>query len=80
MAALREISLLEQAMRARDLNSRQLACASRIPVRVVDLLRLGECRRLTSDIGERIERALGVPAGHLFQPGSVSGRIASRSF
>lgn len=69
MVPLRSVALLEQAMRDRDINERELAHAARTSARIIAQMRTGERHRVCADIASRIESALTVGPGHLFRPG-----------
>jgi transcriptional regulator with XRE-family HTH domain len=66
-AILRDRQLLEEAMRARDLNGRELANTVKTSAQTISQLRKGERQRVNEDLARRLERTLRVDAGALFR-------------
>jgi transcriptional regulator with XRE-family HTH domain len=66
-ATLRDRSLLENAMRERDLNGRDLAKIAETSPQTISQLRKGERQRVNEDLARRLERTLRVDTGHLFR-------------
>jgi hypothetical protein len=85
MARLRSVALLEKAMKARDINGRELARTALTSAQTVSQLRTGGRLRVRADIARRLEQALRVRRGLIFsvgldqQPGpadSATGLVA----
>lgn len=66
MARLRSVAQLERAMRARDVNGRELARAAATSAQTVSQLRTGDRLRVRADIARRLEQALHVGRGSIF--------------
>jgi len=66
-AVLRDRHLLENAMRERDLNGRDLAKIAETSAQTISQLRKGERQRVNEDLARRLERTLRVDTGHLFR-------------
>lgn len=66
-AVLRDRELLENAMRERDLNGRDLAKIAETSPQTISQLRKGERQRVNEDLARRLERTLRVDTGHLFR-------------
>ncbi len=79
MARLRSIPLLERAMRARDLNGRELARTAQTSPQTVSQLRTGGRLSVRADIAQRLEQTLRVRRGSLFSidPRRLSGPTAA---
>ena len=66
MARLRSVAVLEQSMRARDINGRELARTAVTSAQTVSQLRTGDRLRVRADIARRLEQALRVRRGLIF--------------
>ena len=66
-ATLRDRALLESAMKARDMNGRELALTVKTSAQTISALRKGERQRVNVDLARRLERSLRVETGQLFR-------------
>lgn len=66
-AVLRDRQLLEDAMRARDVNGRDLAQLAETSAQTISQLRRGERQRVSEDLARRIEHKLRAEPGQLFR-------------
>lgn len=69
MARLRSVALLETAMKARDINGRELARIALTSAQTVSQLRIGGRLSVRADIARRMEQALRVRRGLIFSIG-----------
>jgi transcriptional regulator with XRE-family HTH domain len=66
-AVLRDRTLLETAMRERDLNGRDLAKIAETSPQTISQLRKGMRQSVSEELARRLERTLRVETGHLFR-------------
>lgn len=76
-AVLRDRNLLETAMKARDLNGRDLAKIAETSPQTISQLRKGMRQSVSDELARRLERTLRVETGHLFRHHDRSEALAS---
>lgn len=74
---LRDRNLLEEAMKTRDLNGRDLAKLAETSPQTISQLRKGMRQSVSEDLARSLERSLRVETGHLFR--HHAGHAAARA-